>query len=226
MLNSLKISILFTSIFTMSCMHDVPIVVDESTICSTDTVYFVQSVLPLLNTSCGFSGCHDNASHQEGVRMDTYSNILKTVRPGKPTSSELYKVLIDSGDDAMPPYPYDKFSQSQVDVIYKWIAQGAKNNSCNEDEVNCNILNVSYVNDIKPIMATYCNACHGGSANQGNITGVDSYIGLKTLANNGSLEASVNGSVGFVRMPYGSASLSDCKISKIAAWVADGAPNN
>ncbi|HNK30009.1 MAG TPA: hypothetical protein PKG65_13840, partial [Ferruginibacter sp.] len=53
-----------------SCKHDIPIRVIEPPVdggeqtCSADTVYFQNKVLPLLNSSCAMSGCHDDITHK------------------------------------------------------------------------------------------------------------------------------------------------------------------
>src|SRR5689334_5881853 len=35
--------------------------------CDADSVYFANTVLPLFISNCAKSGCHDAASHQEGI---------------------------------------------------------------------------------------------------------------------------------------------------------------
>ncbi len=35
--------------------------------CDPDTVYFQNTVLPLIQSTCATTGCHDAASHQHGI---------------------------------------------------------------------------------------------------------------------------------------------------------------
>jgi hypothetical protein len=41
--------------------------------CSHDTIYFVNTVLPIITTGCARSGCHDEASHKANHILDNYS---------------------------------------------------------------------------------------------------------------------------------------------------------
>ncbi|MBK6635098.1 MAG: hypothetical protein IPG38_13010 [Chitinophagaceae bacterium] len=108
-------------VLIMSCKHDIPVpeinvpVSGGTQTCSTDTVYFQNKVLPLLNSGCAMSGCHDAITHKEGVNLTTYAKILSTggVQPGNPAGSELYKVLNETGGDRMPPPPAAAFTQAQ-----------------------------------------------------------------------------------------------------------------
>jgi hypothetical protein len=61
--------------------------------CDPDTVYFVNTILPLLQSSCGVTGCHDAASAQDGVVLTDYASIIATgkIKPGDPSDSELYE---------------------------------------------------------------------------------------------------------------------------------------
>ncbi len=221
-------SILFVAV--NSCKHEIPFQVGVDTpvsggtqTCSTDTVYFQNKVLPLLNSGCAMSGCHDAISHKDGVNLTTYSNILSTggVRPGNPAESKLYKVLNESGGDRMPQPPAAAFTQAQKDIIYKWILQGAKNNACND----CDTAVFTYSGAVAPLMNTYCKGCHNPSSLGGGID-VSTYAGVNSIAINGKLAGSITHAAGFKAMPQGSSKLSDCKITQVQKWIAAGAENN
>ena len=138
----------FFGVFLLiSCLNDKntplanqPLIVDTTTIptipstpavnCSPDTVYFQQSVLPLITSNCAMSGCHDAISKKEGVILTDYTNIIREVKVSSPASSDLYKCLFANSEDRMPPAPAAEFSLTQKALVLKWIQQGAKNNSC------------------------------------------------------------------------------------------------
>lgn len=212
-----------------SCKHEIPLteaqlqVTGGTQTCSTDTVYFQNKVLPLLNSSCAMSGCHDAITHKEGVNLTTYAKIMSTsdVRAGNPAASSLYKVLNKSGSERMPPPPAAAFTQAQKDIVYKWILQGAKNNACND----CDTALFTYSGAIAPIMNTYCKGCHNPSSLGGGID-VSTYASVKTIAANGKLMGSINHTAGYIAMPQGSSKLSDCRIQQVQKWISGGALNN
>lgn len=214
----------------VSCKHEIPeqILIDPpvdggTQTCSTDTVYFQNKVLPLINSSCAMAGCHDAISHEDGVNLSSYAKILATggVKPGNPAGSKLYTVLNKSGNDRMPPPPAAGFTQAQKDIIYKWILQGAKNNSCND----CDTTSFTYSAAIAPMMNTFCKGCHNPSSLGGGID-VSTYNAVKTIAANGKLVGSIAHTAGYVAMPQGSNKLSDCRITQVKKWIAAGTLNN
>ncbi len=211
----------------VACKYE-PVIPDNPTVstnCSPDTVYFKQVIEPLLNTSCGSSGCHDAASSKDGVVMTGYSNILKEVTKGNASKSKLYEVITDDDpSDRMPPSA--PLSSSQINSIYTWINQGAKDNSC--ADTSCNTTNVSYSQTVVPTLSTYCNGCHGASSYQSNGAGINlsSYDKVKIYVNNGKLVGSIEHNSSFSAMPKGGSKLSNCKIDQIKSWVSAGALNN
>ncbi|MFN8253593.1 MAG: c-type cytochrome [Ferruginibacter sp.] len=222
--------LLFLLILFFSCKHEIPqqpLVdppVDGGTqTCSADTVYFQNKVLPLINSSCAMSGCHDAITHKEGVNLTSYANIIATggVKPGNPSGSKLYTVLNKTGGDRMPPPPAAAFTQAQKDIIYKWILQGAKNNACND----CDTTVFTYNAGIAPIMNTYCKGCHNPSSLGGGID-LSAYAGVKATAVNGKLVGSITHASGYIAMPQGGNKLSDCRITQIKKWITAGSLNN
>jgi hypothetical protein len=212
-----------------SCKHEVPLteaqieVTGGTQTCSTDTVYFQNKVLPLLNSGCAMSGCHDAITHKDGVELTSYAKIISTggVIAGNPAGSDLYKVLNKSGSDRMPPPPTAGFTQAQKDIIYKWILQGAKNNACND----CDTAVFTYSGAVLPLMNTYCKGCHNPSSLGGGID-VSTYASVKAIATNGKLMGSIRHTAGYIAMPQGSSKLSDCKIQQIQKWIFAGTLNN
>jgi mono/diheme cytochrome c family protein len=214
-----------------SCKHEIPStdgtngtpITGGGQTCSQDTVYFQNSVLPLLNSGCAMSGCHDAISRKDGVELTSYSKIISTggVVPGNPSNSKLYKVLNRTGSDRMPPPPAAGFTTAQKDIVYKWIQQGAKNNSCN----GCDSSVFTYSGAIAPLMNTYCKGCHNPASLGGGID-VSSYALVKLIAQNGKLMGSIAHASGYSSMPKGSAKLSDCQIRQVQKWIQTGILNN
>lgn len=224
-------SLLVLFIAMSSCKHD-PVFPNDgqdpppSAFCDPDTVYFHNEILPLLNSGCAVSGCHNAASAEEGVVLTDYSNIIRTgkVKPGKPNDSKLYKVLIDNDPgDRMPPPPRSPFTTDQITKVRRWIEQGAKNNRCESN--NCDTLNVSFTAHIQPMMQNNCTGCHSGNQPQGGVS-LTFYATIAASAASGRLLGSVMHSPGYAAMPQGAPKLDNCKITQIKKWINNGTPNN
>ena len=194
-------------------------------ICSPDTVYFKQSILPLMLSSCAMSGCHDAISRREGVQLTDYTNIMKIVRAGDPANSSLYRSISGGGESRMPPPPAKPFDATTLALVAKWIKQGAKNNSCDASAVNCVTTNMSYAATVAPILKQNCTGCHSGNSPSGSID-LSSYTNVTKYISNGKLYGSIAHSTGFIPMPSASASLSACEISQIKSWIDAGSKNN
>lgn len=187
---------------------------------SSSLICFQGEVLPIFQSSCAKSGCHDAASRQEGYVLDNYDDILKKgIVPGNPGESELYKVITDG---EMPPKGSPALTAGQVTLIRQWITEGAQNTAnCS----TCDTSVFSFTAAIQPIMQTNCVGCHSGSLLSGGVD-LSTYNGVKTVAVDGRLYGAITHASGYVPMPQNAAMLSDCNISQIARWIAAGAPNN
>ncbi len=190
--------------------------------CSPDSVYFTNQVMPLISSNCTMSGCHDNITHAEGVNLTTYSRIMQYVVAGSAVNSKLYKVIIKTNGDRMPPAPMAPMSAAQKAIIQKWIDQGAKNNNCFG---NCDSTVFTYSGAIKPIMDNKCTGCHNPNNMGGNID-VSTYGSVRVIALNGKLYGSLAHQSGYSPMPKNSAKLSDCEIRQVQKWINAGSLNN
>lgn len=47
--------------------------------CDPDSVYFKQQILPILQSNCAKSGCHNEESRKHGVVLNSYQNLMSTV---------------------------------------------------------------------------------------------------------------------------------------------------
>lgn len=190
--------------------------------CNPDTVYFNKDILPLLSSNCAITGCHDSKTAEEGVVLDNYSNIIRTgkIMAGNPGESELYEAITESDpEDIMPPAPKSKLTGAQIQLIRKWIMQGAKNNYCS----SCDSSQFKFATDIMPIIQQNCTGCHSGSSPSKGVYLVN-YNDIKTVANSGKLSSVVKWN-GAIKMPT-SYKLDDCQIKKLEKWISNGAPND
>ena len=196
--------------------------------CEPDVIYFDQDVLPMLISNCAFSGCHDEASAEDGVILTSYETVMETadVEAFNLNDSEIYEVLVDDDlDERMPPLPTPALSQSQINVIVSWILQGALDLECDPNAGGCDTENVSFSTFVKPLLETHCNGCHSGSAPSGGID-LTTHANVQVYANNGKLYGTIDHQSGFEAMPQGGAKLDDCTIDKVKSWIDAGAPDN
>lgn len=194
--------------------------------CSADTVYFEYDVLPILISNCAMSGCHDASTHAEGVILTNYAKTISTadVVAGNSANSDLYKSIIKTGSNRMPPN--QPLTASQIAIIKKWIDQGAKNLNCNPNFGTCDTTSIKYSAYIAPLMQNKCNGCHSGTASSGGGIALDSYAAVKAQVNNGKLWGSINFTSGYSAMPKGGQKMPTCDIDKVKAWINRGALNN
>lgn len=117
----LIVSTFFASI-TSSCNHS------TDAISLIDTVCFEKDVLPIFQTNCAISGCHDGSG--EEFRLSDYNSIREQVKPNNAKDSRVYSAITNTWDEFMPPSPRQPLSKEQRTLIYVWIQQGAKNTKC------------------------------------------------------------------------------------------------
>jgi uncharacterized membrane protein len=168
------------------------------------------------------SGCHDNGTAADGVRMTDYANILDEVKAGNAGDSKLYKVIIRTDNERMPPPPRPAFTTAQKALIQKWINQGAKNNMCLS---RCDTNTFTYSGAVRPLIESKCLGCHNATAPSGGVN-LSDYTNTRALAINGRLYGSIAHQTGYSPMPKNSAKLSDCEIRQVQRWIQAGAQNN
>jgi len=188
-----------------------------------DTVCFQTDVLPLYQTYCASTGCHDGKSNgeDENFALTSYANIKKGIVAFNPGSSKYYTVIQDG---SMPPRNSPKLSSAQLTTIAKWINQGALNTSCTT--ATCDTTKNTYNNGISQIFATYCNGCHGVVPGSGNVV-LSDYNSAKAAGT--SLKASFLNAINYtsasslMNMPP-SGKLSSCQVKQITIWINSGCP--
>ena len=188
-------------------------------------ICFEEQILPLFQSNCAKSGCHDAGSHKEDYVLDSYNTIIsRGIIPGNSHDSKIYQVLSRKGeDDIMPPPPNPPLSQEQVDLIGQWIDQGAQNTTnCSS---GCDTSTFTYSAAVRPILEVHCIGCHNNTTQNGSVN-LSTYSGVQTVVLNGKLSGSINFQPGYPQMPPGGQKISDCNITQIMKWINAGAPNN
>ena len=212
-----------------SCVHDplyVPIDDNENVIivddCDPNVVYFVNDVLPIINSNCAISGCHGDGSAQDDVDLSSYSSILQHLDVGDALSSDIFEAITDSDpEDIMPPSPASPLTAQQIALIRDWIDQGATFEECTD----CDLTDITYSGSVWPIIQNSCTGCHSGPDPQGSLS-LTNYTEIAQIAQNGYLNGVINHLPDFVAMPYNGQQLSICKIDIIQDWIDQGYPNN
>lgn len=235
----------FCSVFFVGCMHDPlpaitnPIDTNTNPIdtnitdtvitkqCDSNKIYFKNQILPIFQSNCALSGCHDAIKHEEGIILDSYDNIIKTgnIRAFDISHGDIYE-RISSRDPnkRMPPPPMNVLSLTQQNLISEWILQGATNDSCDILK-DCEVSSVSFMKDVMPIIDKNCKVCHSGNQPLGNLS-LTNYTEIKSIVSNGKLVCVINWNTGCSQMPKGGKKLDSCSIRQIEAWINQGGLNN
>ncbi|MGZ3901117.1 MAG: hypothetical protein ACXVO9_01735 [Bacteroidia bacterium] len=179
-----------------------------------DSVCFSEQILPILASSCGKSGCHDDTAKTGGIVLTSYSSVKATI-----SGNLLMQVIQDNGPLGMPLAPLPKLTAAQIALIQKWVNEGMKDGI--DCQGPCDTTNITFSNTVFPILQNSCIGCHSTQAPI-----IQIYADVKTLVDNGKLLCTINHNTGCSPMPKNSAQLSACKIKQITKWVLAGAPNN
>lgn len=232
------IAFVFATFIFSSCKHDVIIVntsYSKDTIfvvtpptgsnpstgtTASDTVCFNTEILPLFVSYCASAGCHDVASHRDGVITTNYAYIMQGISAKNVSKSEYYTII----GDEMPPKSSPQLTSAHIASIKKWIEQGALNTNCTNV---CDTTVFNYAGAIQTILTNNCGGCHGtkpGSANiyLGDYASVKAYV----TANKSIFLNSINYLPSLAvskRMPP-AGKMVDCKILQIQKWINNGYP--
>jgi hypothetical protein len=91
-------------------------------------VSYSQTIAPMMNSNCAGSGCHGSTDFKK-FDLTNYAGLMSGgIKAGNPDGSKLYLSLKSLGDDIMPKKPYNELTEKQIQLVYLWIGQGAKNN--------------------------------------------------------------------------------------------------
>lgn len=140
------------------------------------------------------------------------------VTPFDPDDSELYEVLVEDDVDDRMPYQEPALPQAKIDMVRKWINQGALNNTCDE----CDTTDVNYSLVIQGLVQTNCLNCHSSATDIGG-RDFTTYNKFKTTVQNTNLLDRINNRNGANVMPQGG-QMPACDIRKIEIWTAQNFP--
>jgi uncharacterized membrane protein len=188
--------------------------------CSPDSVYFTNTILPLITSRCAMSGCHlEVTDTNRSVVLTNYAQIMEYVEPGDLDGSELWDDAIAETDpDKIMPRPYaTPLSETEKEAIKKWIQQGARNNSCTECDST-----FAFAADILPIIQNNCIGCHSGNDPEAGLLLV-TYSDIQAAVTSNGLMDRVNNANN--PMPPTN-QLNDCIKNQIQSWIDAGMPNN
>jgi hypothetical protein len=91
-----------------------------------------EHVLPILRDAC--IACHGPDKKRGGLSVHTFTALMQggasgaVVKPGDADGSRLFLLMAHKAEPAMPPKS-PKLAQAKLDVVQKWIAEGALENS-------------------------------------------------------------------------------------------------
>lgn len=103
---------------------------------SNPPVSYARDILPFLQASC--HGCHQPAKDKGGYVMTDFDRFLKggdsadkhpAIVAGKPEASHLLSLVTPKDGEVEMPPKGDPLTQPQVDLLRRWIAEGAKNDT-------------------------------------------------------------------------------------------------
>ena len=222
----LRISIGFILVFTIAGFTIQKKSIENSAIyvspCDTSVVYFKEQIMPIMQAKC--VSCHNTLKAKEGINVDSYDNIIKTIRVKNSAGIQKNELESVIKTDFMPPGKHEKLTLTEKKLVYKWIQQGMQNNSCDAVLSENNTISeaaITFDNSVKPILDASCISCHNkGDADAGiDLTNMET---IKSIAFNGLLMRAVSHSEGVRPMPLNSDKLSDAKINSIQIWINNG----
>ena len=207
----------------VSCTHEpIPPVIPDNTVYpppGTDGICFGDEVLPIIQSYCSYTGCHDGSS-QEPMSLATYTDIMQYVEAGNAEGSPLYTAIIGGEEDPMPPLDKPQLTTAMVVLIHNWIQQGALNSAC-----ACDSTIFTFSGAVWPTIQGHCTGCHSGSSPAGNPPlDLSTHSNIVSAVNNQNLYGRITGTSGVI-MPPGN-KMSDCKIKQINDWINNGMLNN
>lgn len=97
-----------------------------------DEVQFERDVRPILAASC--TACHGADKDKAELRLDVrerafagaYAGTAPVIVPGRSSESSLYLRLVSDDEDERMPQKAPRLSEAQIEVLRRWIDEGAK----------------------------------------------------------------------------------------------------
>jgi mono/diheme cytochrome c family protein len=111
------------SAFVAGCLLGTPAL---SPVLAQGQVEFQRDIRPILSNRC--FKCHGPAMQEAGLRLDERDRATrrKVIVPGKPGDSKMIQRVLREDEERMPPPEAgERLKPAQVELLKKWIAQGA-----------------------------------------------------------------------------------------------------
>jgi len=204
------------SVFIVCCKHEpmplpektgnVPIVTPPN-----DTPCFNTEILPIFNSNCANTGCHDANTKQKGFDFTHYNGIMTGIVPFNTNEGD---IMDEINDNKMPPPP-SLMDANNLAKIKKWIMLGAPNKICAASP--CDTINVNYLLSIAPIIQLNCYSCHNTNNPSFGID-LSSYDKVKSETENGKLLCSIQQNNNCSKMPKNGGKLTPCQIRLFEIW--------
>ncbi len=122
---------------TVSVTAWIPVALAEPTLPESEQkpVSYQSDIEPIFSRHC--YGCHQGAKQQGSYVMTSFDSLLsggeseqRAIEPGKPDESHLIELITPvDGNAEMPDEPFEPLSDIEVDLIRRWISEGAVNDS-------------------------------------------------------------------------------------------------
>ncbi|MFZ9461108.1 MAG: c-type cytochrome domain-containing protein, partial [Opitutales bacterium] len=98
-----------------------------------EDIRFNRDIRPILSENCFYCHGQDPKHREADLRLDVRDEAVKAhegvtaIVPGKPEQSEMLKRLLshDADEQMPPPESNRKVTPAQIELIRRWIAQGA-----------------------------------------------------------------------------------------------------
>lgn len=129
--STLFILVLIAIVSFQSCTYDV-LEKEPCTDVIPDSVSFSANILPLFRANCSLSGCHSGSIPAGSLNLEdsqAYTQLTQSgtdyINTATPKISLLYMQMTSVTEPMPPTGPLD---ECRINLVLKWIEQGAKNN--------------------------------------------------------------------------------------------------
>jgi hypothetical protein len=114
-----------------------------------EPVSFTKQIAPIFLKKC--VACHGERQPKSGYQLHTFEKLMTpgdlgepTITAGKPEASQLYKLLVNPSKDEWMPKEADRLPAEQIELVKRWIVEGAKFDSPNKAANLASIVPASY----------------------------------------------------------------------------------
>ena len=224
-----------------------PVLKIDTSDCEPNIVYFKQDVLPILQSNCAKSGCHNEESQKHGVILSSYESLINTVemeddddfdddfddnRKGRNRGGDKFKSILNgSGDNN------DRYKNKLEKMLRRNKMPPSPNKKLTDEQKNViyKWIDQGMLNNSCEVSVADCvfenmlfendikpileENCTGCHGGPKPKNGYE----FKEIALTGDIYLAITHSEGVTAMPFKGDKLSDCDIKKIKSWIDNGA---